>query len=298
MITDLNKIAAIFISSFDMDIQRYLKKIIEELNKTKQGQIIAQWSKSNSLKFNVILHLMSIAIQYIPDRNLLLNTVKSQLLRLPSEFINVVNNQSESSKANDYLDPDLNNLSTGVKILRKWEMQKLKQNKPDMSLYDFLDNAHMFGQLFKYANNEHSLNLLKEEMIAELDKPEVRFKMSEDMKKLHPELSADEISKQMKSSDYNDAQRDIIDMIISLPDLYTKAATEIEKLNLEIKTKIKGKDKNQSIEIFKSVYKNQISNYISELIKNKSLNDVEKQWKIDKQLKYYGEIVEMCESFK
>lgn len=302
MKTELNKIASIFISAFDMDIQRYLKKIIVELNKTKNGQLIAQWAKSNPGKFNVILHLISIAIQRIPNGNLLLSIVKSQLLRLPSEIIEIAKEKIESLEVNDYLDSDSNILSTGANLLKDWEKLKLEQNEPAMSLYDFLDNSPVavkeFGQLLKDGINEHSSDKLKKEMLAEFDKPEIRFQVFENMRKLNPELTTDEILKLMQSSDFVDAQQLLIDTVIGLPDLYIKAATEMEKIHREIKTKIKGKDKNQSLEIFKSVYKNQISNYINELIKNKNLDDDERQGKIDRQLKYYGEIVELCESFK
>jgi len=80
---DLNKTAKIFIEAFDMDMQIFLKNVNRQLAHTAGGQSIIMWAKSNPIKFNALLHMISIAIQQIPDAGgILITIVKSQLVRL------------------------------------------------------------------------------------------------------------------------------------------------------------------------------------------------------------------------
>lgn len=297
-----DEIANILISAFDMDIQKYLKKIIEELRRTKNGDKIAQWAIANPIKFNAILHLVSIAIQRIPDKTLLLKVVKSQLVRLPSEIIEIAHYQNESIEENDLPDNDTDKLIAGLSLLKGWEMTKKEENKPAISLYDYLENSAIMikelGQAFKEHINEETSELLKEKMKAELDTPIQKWEMFEKLKESNPALGPDEILQLMGSSEFIEAQNLVIEAAIRLPDAWIKAASELERINLVIKSKIKGKDINQSIEIMKSVYRDETSNYISELMQNQSIDDDVKQRKVDRQLEAYGKIVEMCENFK
>jgi hypothetical protein len=296
-----NEIAAIFISAFDMDMQKYLKNTIVELRKTSIGDKIAQWATSNPIKFNVIMHLISLAIQRIPDKKLLLKVVKGQLMRLPSEIIEITQIKIEPSYENDTDNSNAAYLMSGLATLKGWEMQNKGKNSNKISLSEYLDESasvvKKLGEGFKEYINDETKQVIKNQMLEEFNSPKNKLEYYERLKKSNPDMSSNEIIQMMNSEESMEAIDLIINTAIMLPDYLVKASEEMDRINLEIINKVKDKDFNQSIEIYKSVFIDRVSEYINKIINNEELDNEAKQYKINKQLEAYGKLVESCEGF-
>lgn len=302
---ELNKIAKLFIESFDMDIQIFLKNIYNKLGQTNTGENIIIWAKSNPKKFNVILHLISIAIQRIPETNsILLITVKNQLRRLPAEVLGIVDNYVETPltkiTSNDF---ESYALSDGAKIIKQWEAANIDRNKSKISFHEFLNTAPKAVSELGFAMKEwfdsgNTYKELESGALNILENHETQKSLLEAAKKRRPDLTDEEINAALNSEDFNDMKERIVSAILDFPNLLIKVSTDLENIHKDILAKINGKSNKEAIDIYESEYRKIIMDSIQNVMNNDNLDTERKQKKIDEYIKIYGQIIESVENFK
>jgi hypothetical protein len=82
----LHEIARTLVDAFDVDIQLWMGKAFRSLRETRAGVSFAQWAETNPIAFQTLLRVTSAAVRRLPqDSNLLIETIYTQLSRLPVE---------------------------------------------------------------------------------------------------------------------------------------------------------------------------------------------------------------------
>jgi hypothetical protein len=82
----LHEIARTLVDAFDVDIQLWMGKAFRRLRETRAGASFAQWAETNPIAFQTLLRITSAAFRRLPqDSNLLIETIYTQLSRLPVE---------------------------------------------------------------------------------------------------------------------------------------------------------------------------------------------------------------------
>ena len=90
-----SQLAELLVSYFDMDMQIYTSKVLEQLRDTSHGQNLAAWAKQNRGVFSTLLRVSSVAIKRFPhDDNLVLHTITEHLSRLPADTFRIFGNPS------------------------------------------------------------------------------------------------------------------------------------------------------------------------------------------------------------
>lgn len=81
-----NEIARLLVGAFDVDIQHWMGRAFVRLRETPGGASFADWAETNPVVFETLLRVTSAAVRSLPkDDNLLIETVYTQLARLPVE---------------------------------------------------------------------------------------------------------------------------------------------------------------------------------------------------------------------
>jgi sulfite reductase alpha subunit-like flavoprotein len=82
----LYQIARTLVDAFDVDIQLWMGKALKRLRDTAAGESFARWAEANPMAFEILLRVTSAAVRRLPqDSNLLVDTIYTQLSRLPVE---------------------------------------------------------------------------------------------------------------------------------------------------------------------------------------------------------------------
>ena len=292
---DLNKTAKIFIEAFDMDMQIFLKNVNRQLAHTAGGQSIIMWAKSNPIKFNALLHMISIAIQQIPDAGgILITIVKSQLVRLPAEILGIVDEHknistaeiaadnvststSDSQPINDSqnLSEDEYALAMSVVFLRNLKKNKTSMNKEKMSLNDFLLWAPKgLIELLPFFSNVEM-------------KEEDKNNFIESCKKLT------DYSEEKMIEEYDK----LTNIYRAMPRSIMFEAIELTRIHSVIINKIKGKNDDEALEIFQSEYTNRIFDSIKKINNNDQLDSETKQSRIDSFIRMYRKFLDSVDQF-
>ena len=82
------QIPGILVDAFDVDIQLYLGNVLKRIRQTPGGTAFAEWATNHRILFEVIIRLISVAVQRIPnpDKNIVMNAVSDTLKKLPVEI--------------------------------------------------------------------------------------------------------------------------------------------------------------------------------------------------------------------
>jgi hypothetical protein len=84
---ELYQVARTLVDAFDVDIQLWMGKALKKLRETPAGESFANWAETNPMAFEILLRVTSAAVRRLPqDGNLLIDTVYTQLSRLPVEI--------------------------------------------------------------------------------------------------------------------------------------------------------------------------------------------------------------------
>jgi hypothetical protein len=91
--TTWSLIARLIVGAFDVDIQHWMGNSFNRLRETDVGTAFAEWAEGNPAAFETLLRVTSAAARQLPkDDNLLMETVYTQLGRLPVEVERAVRN--------------------------------------------------------------------------------------------------------------------------------------------------------------------------------------------------------------
>ncbi len=83
----LYQVARTLVDAFDVDIQLWMGKALKKLRGTPAGESFANWAEANQMAFEILLRVTSAAVRRLPqDSNLLIETIYTQLSRLPVEI--------------------------------------------------------------------------------------------------------------------------------------------------------------------------------------------------------------------
>jgi hypothetical protein len=94
----LYQVARTLVDAFDVDIQLWMGKALKKLRDTRAGESFANWAEANQMAFEILLRVTSAAVRRLPqDSNLLLETIYTQLSRLPVEIKRAVDADIYSS---------------------------------------------------------------------------------------------------------------------------------------------------------------------------------------------------------
>src|SRR5579883_2023454 len=63
----MESLSRILIDSFDVDVQVYMDRVLEQLARTSSGRAVAEWATENAQTFQMLLRLLSVAVQRVPD---------------------------------------------------------------------------------------------------------------------------------------------------------------------------------------------------------------------------------------
>lgn len=86
-------IARLIVGAFDVDIQHWMGNAFVKLRETPVGASFADWAEENQIAFEVLLRCTSALVRQLPnDDNLMMETVYTQLSRLPVEVERAVKN--------------------------------------------------------------------------------------------------------------------------------------------------------------------------------------------------------------
>lgn len=92
-----NEVARTIVDAFDVDIQLWMGRAFGKLRETPVGASFANWAEANTIVFEGLLRVTSALVRRLPnDENLLLETVYTQLSRLPVEVRRAVNSDAPS----------------------------------------------------------------------------------------------------------------------------------------------------------------------------------------------------------
>lgn len=89
MTTDnkINELAQILIDAFDIDIQLFQNRLLQNIVNTQMGNRLSSWSRSNPQMFDMLLRFASVAIQRLPkDKNLPTSFIVYQMKRFPFDL--------------------------------------------------------------------------------------------------------------------------------------------------------------------------------------------------------------------
>ena len=80
------QISRTLVDAFDVDIQLWMGKAFVKLRETPAGAAFADWAQDNRVVFESLLRITSAVVRRLPqDSNLLIETIYTQLSRLPVE---------------------------------------------------------------------------------------------------------------------------------------------------------------------------------------------------------------------
>ena len=101
----LKDVARLLVGAFDVDIQHWMGNSFAKLRETPAGASFASWAEENSVAFEILLRGTSAVVRQLPkDDNLLVETLYTQLARLPVEVERAVKGDAPifiNSKAKD-----------------------------------------------------------------------------------------------------------------------------------------------------------------------------------------------------
>ena len=82
----LREIARTLVDAFDVDIQLWMGRAFVRLRETELGASFADWAEANTIVFESLLRVTSAMVRRLPqDSNLVIETIYTQLSRLPVE---------------------------------------------------------------------------------------------------------------------------------------------------------------------------------------------------------------------
>lgn len=82
----LNQVARTIVDMWDVDLQQWMGRTLAKLRETPTGSSFADWAQANPFMFESLLRVTSAAVRRLPnDDNLIIETVYTQLSRLPVE---------------------------------------------------------------------------------------------------------------------------------------------------------------------------------------------------------------------
>lgn len=278
---DLNKIAEIFIKAFDMDMQLFLKNVNKKLAQTSGGQSIVEWAKNNPQKFNALLHMISIAIQQIPNANgILINIIKNQLVRLPAGILEIVDEDvrtpSPDIQSSNDIEPLIDEqnlsdaefaLSMSVDSLRDFKKRNIK-----MSLNEYL----------LYAPGEY------QKLLPFFSGREDETIAIDWYRRHHPDWSEKKV---------NEMHGKWENFMKTMPNKLLFEAIELTKIHSEILKNIEGKTDAEALEIFKSEYTTRIFDSIKRTNSNENLDSETKKLRIDSWRRLYGKFLDSIDQF-
>lgn len=288
----LDSIVTIFTTTFDTDIQVYLKNLLTSLSKNDLGKKIRKWADSNPIKFKIIIRLISIGIQQIPDKHLLSKVIKEQLIRLPAEVIGIVKDQN--FKEQESIDKNTYILAEAKNMLDAWTEEK--KNNKKISLLEYLNESSKAIQDLGSALQEgYQTNKVDKDTFRNIiDDKKRMLELKDKLRKENPDFTDTEIEAMLDTEEITQLKDSLSEFFTMLPELLIKASFEIEIINANIKKKIYGKSNEEALVIFKDHYTDLVRDSINEVIMNDELDLAQKQNKIKH---YLIDLGKMYESF-
>jgi hypothetical protein len=117
----MESLSRILIDSFDIDIQVYMERALERLALSPGGRPAAQWARENPQTFQMLLRLLSVAVQRVPNsQNVWVDGGLRNLKRLPMSIHHTVFNQGPFAiSASEGVPPMLDSVDN--KFLERFE---------------------------------------------------------------------------------------------------------------------------------------------------------------------------------
>jgi len=102
------EIARTLVDAFDVDVQLWMGRALVRLRETQTGTSFAEWAEANPLVFESALRVTSAMVRRLPeDGDLLVETVYTQLSRLPVEVKRAVEDGATHPGSRRGADTDL-----------------------------------------------------------------------------------------------------------------------------------------------------------------------------------------------